>query len=265
LRFLRVEKEIEGRAFQGNMTENGKGAGGWTRVIPFLIVWVWILIGATCNDDVVAMNRGAGGTGGAPLGPGPLPDAPALTFHVAPTGDDTNPGTAAAPFATLAKARDAVRARRVSGTLGAGPVVVQVHKGIYRVTETLVLGKEDSGSEGAPVVWTAAPGATVRLVGGVQLTNWRPVRDPAIRDRLAAAARANVVEADLSALGVTDFGTVEPGDARAEIFFNGKYLTLERKRGQAHLAACLAVRALVSPGPGGRNDQRNKAEEHHEN
>ena len=36
--------------------------------------------------------------------------APEADLFVAPNGDDVNPGTLAKPFATLAKARDAVRA-----------------------------------------------------------------------------------------------------------------------------------------------------------
>ncbi len=33
----------------------------------------------------------------------------AVEFHVSPTGDDSNAGTQAAPFATLTRARDAIR------------------------------------------------------------------------------------------------------------------------------------------------------------
>ena len=36
-------------------------------------------------------------------------------FYVAPNGKDSSPGTAAEPFATLANARDAVRAKVAAG------------------------------------------------------------------------------------------------------------------------------------------------------
>ncbi|MCL5098062.1 MAG: hypothetical protein M1608_11160 [Candidatus Omnitrophica bacterium] len=36
-------------------------------------------------------------------------------FYVAPDGKDSNPGNAAAPFATIAKARDAVREKVAAG------------------------------------------------------------------------------------------------------------------------------------------------------
>ena len=43
--------------------------------------------------------------------------AHAAEFHVAPNGSDDNPGTHAAPFATLERARDAVRTLKAKGPL----------------------------------------------------------------------------------------------------------------------------------------------------
>ena len=43
--------------------------------------------------------------------------AHAAEFHVAPSGSDDNPGTQAAPFATLERARDAVRTLKAKGPL----------------------------------------------------------------------------------------------------------------------------------------------------
>jgi hypothetical protein len=165
--------------------------------------------------------------GGAVLGGGAVPDEAAHIVHVSPTGSDAHAGTADAPFATLARARDEVRARRASGPV-TGPVVVLLHGGVYRISDTLELGAADSGTAESPTVWISEPGATVRIVGGVRLSQWSPVADPAVRDRLPASAREHVVEADLSSVGVTDFGTVKPGTSRAEIFYNGSYLTLAR-------------------------------------
>jgi hypothetical protein len=149
-------------------------------------------------------------------------------LHVAPSGDDANSGAADAPFRTLGKARSALRALRKAGTLGEGPVTILIHGGRYRVTNSLILGAEDSGTEAAPVIWRAAPGEKVRLVGGIRLTDWQPVVDEATRERLAPAARDHVVQADLRAHGVRDFGGVKPGLGRAELFFNHRYMTLAR-------------------------------------
>ena len=76
--------------------------------------------------------------------------AAAVDFHVSPKGSDANPGTADQPFATLARARDAVRALKAKGPL-AEPVRVIVADGTYTLTEPLVLSPEDSGTAQAPV------------------------------------------------------------------------------------------------------------------
>ena len=46
----------------------------------------------------------------------------------------------------------------------------------------------------------------MRLIGGREISNWRKVEDLAILNRLDPAARDNILQADLKALGVTDFG-----------------------------------------------------------
>ena len=154
----------------------------------------------------------------------------AVEFHVATTGSDSNNGSESAPFGSLLKARDAIRAGRQVGEFGKDEaIVVTIHGGTYQVTETLELSGEDSGTEGAPVIWQAALDAEVRLVGGVPLTDWKRVTDPAILERLDEGAHSNLFQADLNAAGVGDLGTPTPsGGARSELIFNTKYMTLAR-------------------------------------
>lgn len=158
--------------------------------------------------------------------------AAATVVYVSPQGNDTWSGKLAAPngartdgpFATLARAQDEVRRLKA-----AGPVTVQLRGGVYRVTETLQLGPEDSGTAAAPVVWQAASGETVRLVGGARLTEWQPVRDPAVLARLDPAARKQVVQVDLKAAGVADLARPTPvGGPAAQLICNTRYLPLAR-------------------------------------
>src|SRR5690606_326772 len=90
---------------------------------------------------------------------------------VSPTGDDSNPGTLDAPFLTLAKARDVVRAASVEM---ADDIHVYLRGGTYRLSETLVLTPEDSGKNGHSIVYQAYPGETPILSGSVQVTGWTP-------------------------------------------------------------------------------------------
>ncbi len=92
-------------------------------------------------------------------------------FTVAVSGKDGNPGTAKAPFATLAKAREAVREKIKEGL--AKDLVVEIRGGTYPVTETLTFGPEDSGTEKFSITYAAAPGEKVVLSGGRKITGWR--------------------------------------------------------------------------------------------
>jgi len=103
------------------------------------------------------------------------------TFHVATTGNDANPGTPAAPFATLRRAREAVcKLRDAEGKLP-GPVTVLVRGGKYFLDETLILGPEDSGTRECPVTWEAYPGETPVLSGGRKIAGWQPYKDKIVR------------------------------------------------------------------------------------
>ena len=89
--------------------------------------------------------------------------ADAAEFYVAPDGKDTNAGTQGAPFATLARARDAVRALKQAGGLPDGGVTVWIRGGVYRFDTTMQLGPEDSGTKDAPIVYRACVGRERRF------------------------------------------------------------------------------------------------------
>lgn len=155
--------------------------------------------------------------------------ATAGEWFVAPEGDDAGPGTEARPFATLEKAREAVRA---SGKLGKEPVTVWLGHGTHRRTTTFELTKEDSGTEAAPVRYQVQKGAMVRIVGGREVAEWNEVTDANVLKRIPETAREEVRWADLKALGVGDFGAMRPrgfgqgGNAALELFLNGRPMPL---------------------------------------
>jgi len=70
-----------------------------------------------------------------------------LGIYVAADGADENPGTEARPFATLERARDAIRALKKKDGLPPGGVTVRLRGGVYCLGSTLELAKEDSGTE----------------------------------------------------------------------------------------------------------------------
>ena len=121
----------------------------------------------------------------------------AVTLHVARNGSDANPGSRELPFATLARARDAIRGIKGAGGLPAGGVLVRIEAGDYCLAEPFSLTVADSGTAESPVVYRAAARGTVLLSGGVELAGWRAVDDPAVLKLVDPVARDNVVCADL--------------------------------------------------------------------
>lgn len=116
-------------------------------------------------------------------------------LFVSPEGDDRwsgqlpEPNTTGTdgPFATLERARDAVRKLKVGGTLPC-PVRVALRGGVYELKRPFTLGPEDSGSP-APtsnwntvlgprrhVTYAAYPGERPVLSGGRRITGWKPTK-----------------------------------------------------------------------------------------
>ncbi len=150
--------------------------------------------------------------------------------YVAPNGDDSNAGTEDRPFQTLQRAKDAVREQIAQQKDARSPITVWIGDGEYPIAETIELSEQDSGTKDAPVVWRAEPGEEVRLMGGrrIPAEAFRPVADAAIVERWVPDARKHVVQADLKAQGITEFGGILPDGKRGELFFNDQALTLAR-------------------------------------
>jgi len=157
--------------------------------------------------------------------------------YVSPEGNDAWSGTVAdpkgdgtdGPFATLEKARDAVRTLRQSDTPIKGGITVVLRGGVYRIERTLHLSAEDSGTHDAPVVWRSAAGEKAVLLGGVVVNDFKPVTDGKIRERLSETARNKVVHTDLKPCGIDDYGGMDPKNShRMELYFKQDFMRIAR-------------------------------------
>jgi len=92
-------------------------------------------------------------------------------FYVAQDGRDDGPGTAERPFATPARARDAVREKIAAGL--DGDLTVLIRGGTYFLDVPLVFGSQDSGSEEHSITYAAWGEKTPLLSGGRPLNGWR--------------------------------------------------------------------------------------------
>jgi hypothetical protein len=163
----------------------------------------------------------------------------AAEFYASPTGSDANPGTKDQPFATLERARDAARGIRGQKSEDRiqksgdriqkveDRITIVLAQGTYRLTKTFALDERDSG--------TTYRGVNARIAGSVALppSAVKPVTDAAVLERLLPEVRGKVMEVDLRALGVSDFGAIGPRGFRRpyipaplELFVDDEPLTL---------------------------------------
>lgn len=106
-------------------------------------------------------------------------DAQGLTLYVAPGGSDAWSGRLAAPkdndgpFASIGRARDAIRQWKAAQGGLKEPVTVRIRGGNYRLAETIRFTPEDSGAPHCPISYEAFPGEQPVLCGGKTITGWR--------------------------------------------------------------------------------------------
>ncbi|MBM4153659.1 MAG: right-handed parallel beta-helix repeat-containing protein [Lentisphaerae bacterium] len=141
--------------------------------------------------------------------------AGAAEIHVAIDGNDAWSGATArsvagrtnGPVASLARARDAARAMRASGS-APGAVTVLVGPGTFALPATLTLGPADSGTPVAPLTIRGAGGGRTILTGGRPVTNF-------------IERAGGVLEADLAAAGLK-------GARFRQLVFGGSRMPLAR-------------------------------------
>lgn len=122
-------------------------------------------------------------------------------FYVATNGSDSWSGTLATPnvqrsdgpFATLERARDAVRDLKKQK---ATDMVVLVREGTYQLNSTVVFGLDDSGVGESTVTYAAYPGETPVFSSGREITGWKEVS--AELPALPKEAQGKVWVADVS-------------------------------------------------------------------
>jgi hypothetical protein len=120
-------------------------------------------------------------------------------WHIAPSGDDANPGTRELPFATLERARTAAREHDRSA-VDAAPATIWLAPGVYQRSEPFVLGAPDSN-----LVVRGPADRSARIHAGrvVDREHLQSPRVP-LRERLPAEARDKALAIDLAAVGLAD-------------------------------------------------------------
>ena len=153
----------------------------------------------------------------AALAPGPGREAHGserVALYVATCGNDAWSGKLAkpnaektdGPFGTIERARDEIRKTKINGGLPKERIVVEILGGRYELAKPVELTAEDSGTAESPIIYRARPGDVVRISGGRFITGWKPVTDPEVLNRLDPSARGKVLQTDLKAQGIGEYG-----------------------------------------------------------
>lgn len=122
----------------------------------------------------------------------------AQTFFVSTIGNDASTGTIEKPFATLEKAKAAVKALNHSDKT----VTVFIRGGIYSLEKPFKLTKEDGGTVQFPVIYAAYNNEKVIIRGSktIKPADIRKISDKNTLNRIAPNLRTKLVEIDLAAL-----------------------------------------------------------------
>ncbi|MCK9266388.1 right-handed parallel beta-helix repeat-containing protein [bacterium] len=165
---------------------------------------------------------------------------PKKMIYVSTKGADTNSGTEKSPFKTIKRAQEEVRKIKEKG-LPTGGVKVILREGRYFLDEGLYFGKEDSGTEDSPIVYSSYLGEKVRLIGGQQVRDFKLVTDSEIKKVLPKEAVGKVFVADVKKTGIENYGQLSAMKGTGgstphgmELFFNGSPLRLARWPNQGH-------------------------------
>jgi len=206
---------------------------------------------------------------GSSLGLAPSAAAAAVepeALYIAPGGDDAASGAVDAPLATLEGARDRIRQLKGGAGLPDDGLTVYLREGEYPRDASFEIGEADSGTADAPITYRSYPGETATLTGGRTLPrgDFSAVDDAAVTDRIIdAAARDRVLEIDLEAQGIIDYGQLsrhgywKANDVSTtppmELFIDGEGMTLARWPNADAATPTVQMGDIIDAGPD-RND-----------
>ncbi len=129
-----------------------------------LVLCAWLCVFASVTTAAPASKGGA-----------------EAAYYVSPAGNDgwngrlaaPNSGKTDGPFATIDRARRAVRKLKADKPKRRKPVVVMIRGGTYELEKTLAFGPADSGTAESPIVYAAYPGEKPVISGGTALSGWK--------------------------------------------------------------------------------------------
>ena len=156
------------------------------------------------------------------------------TVYVSPTGDDSQSGSEQSPLKSIKKAVELMTEYADSEENSGGKLQIVLRGGVYRLNEGISIKNFKYADTSLEIC--AYDGETAELNASkiIPASAFEKVSDEDVLKRVYADVRDNLYVADLSALGITDFGALEEktaGDFTKrgfDLYFNKEPLTLGR-------------------------------------
>ena len=139
--------------------------------------------------------------------------------------DETGDGTLENPYATLYRARDAVR-EALNSSKNYDGITVYIRGGSYYMDESLLITEEDSGNENCGITYRAYDNEKVSLTGAKEIkASDFTEADDEIKNRIRdESARSHILQYDLTENGFTYM--TSPSDL--SLYCNGSRMSLAR-------------------------------------
>lgn len=118
-------------------------------------------------------------------------EAEGKTFFVSPDGNDSNAGTLEAPFKSITKARDTVRAVIATGM--DENITVYIRGGSYYLDAPLTFSSDDSGRDGYKIIYKAYQDEVPQIYGGQAITGWEAYQGNIYRAKVPKGTTFNTV------------------------------------------------------------------------
>jgi len=196
----------------------------------------------------------------------PFAEGTSMTIYVSPQEGQQGNGTNLSPFASLLQVRDYIRSIKQTKGLPDGGIEVILKEGEYKLNDTLVFTKEDSGTPQAPIIYRGEENAYVSFNGGIRLEGFKKVENETGSERLHAEVKDKIYVIDLKKYGIKELPPLELagfGSAKVrskdrsynnyntcpcpELFFNKLPMTLSRFPNEGFLKVAAVHGEKVEP------------------
>lgn len=139
-------------------------------------------------------------------------------FYVASNGNDQwsgslpspNKSFSDGPFATIDRARAAVNELKSANPNRQSPVIIYIRGGYYFLNEPLIFTPNDSGTQSAPIIYSAYPGENPIISGGRRIVDWKKIDGEIWQARVPGAVAEDKYFAQLFVNGARRYRTRLP-------------------------------------------------------